>query len=46
MFANDSHFCRIAVDPVPQGDLNIFYDGIKRDNQQTTFFLLRVHSRK
>ena len=37
MFANDSHFCSIAVDPIPQGDVNIFYDGVKRGDRRTTF---------
>ncbi len=36
MFANDNNFCSIDVDPSPQGDLNNFYDGIKRGNQRTT----------
>jgi hypothetical protein len=35
MFANHNHFCIIAVDPIPQGNL-IFYNGIKRGNRHTT----------
>ena len=36
-FGDDSHFCSIAVDPKPEGDLNIFYDGIKRRQRHTCF---------
>ncbi len=37
IFGNDRHFCSIACDPVPGGDINIFYDGMKRRGRHTTF---------
>ena len=37
IFANGNHFCSISVDPVPHGNLNVFYDGIKRGNCYTNF---------
>jgi hypothetical protein len=37
IFGDDTHFCSIACDPIPEGDVNIFYDGIKRLGRHTTF---------
>jgi len=37
LFADGGHFCSIVVDPNPNGDLNIFYDGIKRQGRHTCF---------
>ncbi len=37
IFGNNTHFCSIASDPIPGGDVNILYDGIKRHNRLTTF---------
>jgi hypothetical protein len=37
IFGDNTHFCSIACDPIPEGDVNIFYDGIKRRGRHTTF---------
>ena len=37
LFADGGHFCSIVVDPNPNGDLNIFYDGMKRGGRHTCF---------
>jgi hypothetical protein len=37
IFGNGGHFCSIACDPDLGGDINIFYDGIKRRGRHTTF---------
>ena len=36
MFADENHFYSLAVDPISQGDLNIFYNGIKGGYPHTT----------
>jgi hypothetical protein len=45
-FGNDGHFCSITCDPVPGGDINIFYDGMKRHGRHTTFVPLEGSFKK
>ncbi len=30
ILSHGNHFCYIILDPIPLGDLNIFYDGMKQ----------------
>ena len=35
ILSNGNHFCSIVLDPIPLGDLNIFYDGMKLGKHHT-----------
>ena len=41
MFADKNHFCSLTVDPIPQVDLNIFYNEMKRGSRHTTLVCVK-----
>jgi hypothetical protein len=46
IFGNNGHFCSIACDHFPGGDVNILYDGIKTHDRHTIFVLFEGSFKK